>query len=249
MADLFKKKDAPEMTAAVESNADAEAPVPEKKQKKEKKQKVQYLEHKDMNFLERYETVVEGKQGDVDLNAIMKPAIMVVAAVAVIFVILQVISLTMSAKTKSLENYVNDETNISAYNDAQALKQESEDVNTQKANLESLVAAISSYPDVNRAFFQAISTAATNNGVTVNNYGYSGNNGYLSISCTSQTTSGISNFVRGVVDTGLFADVQYNQFSGAKDGGYTFTVNCYCASDAGIVETTAATEASTEAAA
>lgn len=222
MADLLNKNATPEAM-------DADAPAPEKKAKKAKKAKVQYLEKNQMNFREKYEVVVEGKKKDVDLSAIIKPIIIVVAVVAVVFVLCEVVLLSMNARTKSLEKYINDEGNIASYNAAVALKQEGEAVKAQKANTESLIKAIDSYPNVDKAFFTAISTAATNNGVTVNNYGYSGVNGYLSVSCNSTTTSGISNFVRAMVDTGLFATVEYNQFnSGGTEGGYAFSVTCYC---------------------
>ncbi len=220
MADMINKNATPE--------AEGMAPAPVKKEKKEKKPKLQYLEKNQMNFLEKYEIVVEGKKSNVDITKIVKPLIILLIVVAIIFALTTGIKIVMNQKVKSLDKYINDPANVSSYNEAVALKQEGETVKAQKSNLEALIKAVDSYPNVNKAFFEAISKAATDNGITIGQYGYAGANGVLSVSCTSTTTAGISGFVRAMEATGLFADVEYNAFNGQAEGGFSFTVTCVC---------------------
>lgn len=223
MADLFKKK----------NNAEAvEAPAEEKVEKKEKKQKnkLQYLEHNTMNFLERYETVVEGKAADKGLEAYKKPAMIVAAIVIVIAVIAQVLNITSGMRVKSLEKYINDENNKATYNQSLEVKAAAERATLQKTNLETNLAAIASYPDVDKALFDAIANAATANGVTLGTYGYAANSGYLAITgCSAQSPASITAFIRAAEATGLFASTEYQGFSGGGEGGYSYNVSFYLA--------------------
>ncbi len=237
MADLFKKKDAAaEQTAPVAADANAEAPAPkaDKKAKSNKKQQ-KALEPNQMNFLEQYSLVVEGKKKNLDLAKILKPLIAVAVVVLAIFVLLEVVLIGFKARNKSLEKYINDPQNTASYNEAKATKDETDQVNTQKANIESCIAAIDSYPNVGKDFFTAIANTATNNGVTISNYGYSNMTGIISMSCSSKAispaTTGISQFVRDLEKLGLFDNVTYTGFSGSGEGGYSFQISCVCLGD------------------
>lgn len=225
MADLFKKK-----------NLDAEAveaPVEEKAEKKEKKQKnkLQYLEHNTMNFLERYETVVEGKAADKGLEAYKKPIMILMIALVVIGVIAQGLNIYSGMRIKSLEKYINDENNKASYNQSLETKAAADAATLQKTNLEANLAAIASYPDVDKKLFDAIANAATANGVTLGTYGYSGSTGYIAISgCTAPSPASITEFIRAAETTGLFVDFEYQGFSGAGEGGgYSYNVSFYLA--------------------
>ena len=236
MADLFKKKDAAaEQTTPVAADANAEAPAPkaEKKAKSNKKQQ-KALEPNKMNFLEQYSLVVEGKKKNLDLAKILKPLIAVAVVVLAIFVLLEVVLIGFKARNKSLEKYINDEQNVATYNEALDTKATIDSVTLQKANTEAVIKAIDSYPNVGKAFFQTIAANATANDTSVSNYSYSNDNGYLSLSCTSRSTAGISKFVRAMEQNGLFDDVQYTGFSGAADNGYSFALSCYCVGDANV---------------
>lgn len=222
MADLFKKK-----------NLDAEAveaPAEEKAEKKEKKQKnkLQYLEHNTMNFLERYETVVEGKTADKGLEAYKKPIMILMIVLVVIGVIAQGLNIYSGMRIKSLEKYINDENNKASYNQALEVKTAVEQAKLQKTNMEAMIAAIASYPDVDKTFFSSVNGAATANSVTIGNYGYAGGTGYFTVACTAATPQNISDFIRALDATGLFASIEYGGFSGGAEGGYSFSVSCYC---------------------
>ncbi|GEM_PF-3238621 len=222
MADLFKKKEAP-ADGAVEN-----APAEEKKEKKQKASKKQYLEHNKMNFLERYETIVEGKQNDVDFDALKKPIIIILGVLLVLLIITQALSIFTSARVKSLEKYINDPNNVASYAQATELKTKIDQTEIQKVNMESLIAAIATYPDVDQAFFQAISKAANDNSVSINGYGFTSVTGNLTLNCNAPTPQDVSDFVRSLMATGRFVSIDYTGFTGAQESGYSFSISAVC---------------------
>ncbi|NLL63185.1 MAG: hypothetical protein GX241_02935 [Ruminococcaceae bacterium] len=236
MADLLNNN-APEnmdANAAAEDNAITVEKL--KKMRKDRK-KLHYLEKNKMNFYEKYVLIVEGKKSQLDLAKIVKPTVTAAVLAIIALVILLVVLGVIKGQSASYNKYINDEKNIATYNQAVDTKAKGEYVNTQKANMESLINAIAAYPNVDKAFFTTISAAGTKNDVVVNSFGYAGETGFLSISCKARTTAGISQFVRDMVATGLFADVSYNAFTGDSEGGYNFQITCYCNSaDGTIVE-------------
>lgn len=220
MADLLNKN-TPE-TGAPEADKKLD------KAKKEKPAKKTYLEPNNMNFLERYEVVVEGKKADLDLSAYRTPILVAGIALLVILVIAQGLNILTKTQIKSLNKYINDPTNVSAFNEATGVKAKVNDAVTQKSNLEAMIEAVKTYPDVDKAFFDAIFAAGTANTVTTGNYGYMSNTGTITIACHSQAIPNISEFVRSLEATGLFTSVEYVGFSGAADTGYSFNVSCLC---------------------
>lgn len=255
MADLFKKKDAAaEQTAPVAADANAEAPAPkaEKKAKSNKKQQ-KALESNKMNFLEQYSLVVEGKKKNLDLAKVLKPLIAVAVVVLAVFILIEVILLGFKARNKSLEKYINNEQNVATYNEALATKEKADSARAQKANMEAVINAIDSYPNVDAKFFEAIGNTATKNGVTVVSYGYANDTGFLTAQCTSNAiapnTTGISQFVRDLEGLGLFDSVTYTGFSGSTEGGYSFSISAVCKGDANapVVEAPIPAEETTEA--
>ncbi|MBR6003906.1 MAG: hypothetical protein IK068_04200 [Lachnospiraceae bacterium] len=221
-----KKNDTPMMI-----NENVAAPAPEVKAKKDKKSKVKYLEPNQMNFLDQYKTVVEGKKKDLDLAKILKPLIAILLVVLAAFVLLEVVLIGFKAKNKSLDKYINDANNIASYNEAIAVKEETDVVNAQKANMESLLAAIDSYPNVGKDFFAKVAATATKDDISVTSYNYSNDTGYLVVFCTANDTAKISQFVRDMEANGLFKAVEYTGFQSNGENGYSFNVNCVCLGD------------------
>lgn len=224
----FKKKDANPMM--IDGNTSAPAPAAPA-DKKAKNSKAKFLEPNEMNFYEQYKVVVEGKKKDVDLSKILRPLIALLLVVLAAFIILEVVLIGFKARNKSLDKYINDANNVAAYNEALAVKEETETIKTKITNMVSLINAIDSYPNVGKDFFSAIASAATKNGVSVTTYGYVNDNGFLTLSCTSTTTAGISQFVRDLKALNLFDKVMYNGFQGDQ-GSYGFTVSAVCLGDA-----------------
>ena len=234
-----KKNDTPMMI-----NENVAAPAPEVKAKKEKKSKVKYLEPNQMNFLNQYKIVVEGKKKDLDLAKILKPLILILVLVLAAFVLLEVVLIGFKAKNKSLDKYINDANNIASYNEAIAVKEETDKVNTQKANMEALLTAIDTYPNVGKDFFAKVASAATKNNVTITNYSYANENGWLNLSCHANATKDISQFVRDLEKLGLFNSVNYTGFqsNGDTTGSYGYSVDCTCLGDPNYTQTDAGTE-------
>lgn len=236
----FKKKDAAPMM--LDNAQVAEAPAAPKA-KKEKASKVKYLEPNQMNFAEQYKIVVEGRKKDLDLAKILKPLIAILLVVLAVFVILEVILIGFKAKNKSLDKYINDPNNIASYNEAIAVKEETENVNAQKANMEALLTAIDTYPNVGKDFFAKVASAATKNNVTITNYSYANENGWLNLSCNANATKDISQFVRDLEKLGLFNTVNYVGFqSNGENGTYGYSVDCTCLGDPNYTQTDAGTE-------
>ncbi|MBQ0135961.1 MAG: hypothetical protein KBS43_04430 [Oscillospiraceae bacterium] len=248
MADLFKKN-TPAEEAPVVADANAETPAPEAKGKKEKKAKVKYLEPNQMNFLEQYHIVVEGKKKNLDLQKVLKPLIAVAIVVLAIFVLLEVVLLGMKAKNKSLEKYINDEQNVASYSEAVATKEKIDLAKTQKTNMEAAMNAIASYPNVDATFFNSVANTASKNGVAISNYNYVGDNGYLSLTCSAKAVSpadtGVSQFVRDLVALNIFDNVDYRSFNGSTEGGYSFDVGCTFKPDASAPVVNASAEEET----
>jgi hypothetical protein len=212
-------------------NADAKAVDAKgkaKTEKKPKKEKPVFLDHRDMNFYERYEVVVEGKQVNVDPLKLFKPAIIVLLIVLVIVLIMKIISFGVTLRCKSLNNYINDSANKSAYNTAVTIQKQTASINKKETDLKACVAAIKTYPSVNSQFFATIQAAAANAGASITNVTYDNTTGLISLSCTATTVAGPAAFVNALNDSGLFSVTDYTGYSGTQAGGYTFTVAAYC---------------------
>lgn len=233
MADLFNKNKIDSTDPSVSASSDQNLPGDSNmdtnsKKTNKKKNKQLFLEHNSMNFLDRYQTVVEGKAADKGLDAYKKPILALLLALVILALIAQALNIFSSLRLKSINDFINDPDNISSYNLSVLTKDNASSAAIQKNNLLAMIDAIDTYPNVDTGLFGAISTAASSNSIAVGNYGYSGEKGYLSISCTAVTPQNITDFIRALDATGLFASIQYGGFSGGVEGGYSFTVSAYC---------------------
>lgn len=218
---LKKKAGAP---GAIEQNAAETAPA---KEKKEKKSKLKYLEPNQMNFYEQYKLVVEGKKKDVDIQKIIAPLAAVLVVILLVYAGTFGYLFTIKSKNKALSNYINDANNIATYNLALETKAQIGVVGTNKSNLETILEAIDSYPNLGAKFFVVLDATAKQNNITIGSYSYSNQGGSLSVSCTSKTTQDISNFVRAMEKNGLLSLVTYTGFSGSSES-YSFSLTCRC---------------------
>lgn len=230
MPDLFNKKKLDSNSIEENSSVDANAlnDSSEKKEKKAKKNKMLYLEHNTMNFLERYEAVVEGKSSADALTAYKKPLIILAVVIVILALVAQGLNIYSSLRVNSLDKYIKDPANVEAYDNAIQVKAKVDQATLQKNNMEAMITAIATYPDIDQNFFNAVNTAATANSIVISNYGYAGETGYFTVSCTSSTPQNITAFIRALDATGLFANIEYSGFSGGAEGGYGFSVSCYC---------------------
>lgn len=196
------------------------------KVKKVKKQKAKYLDQKDMNFLERYQTVVEGKQAKIDPKFFVFPAAGVLGVLAVMFIIINIITAITVSGNKKIQAYVNDANNIASYNEAVELSKDIAEKRLSKTALEQTIEIVKKYPQINQDFITKL-YAALPQGVTVENITFDSAQGYLSLSCNSDAVAIIPTFINNLEGTGEFACVGYTGYSGGS-GGYSFTVDCIC---------------------
>lgn len=237
MADLFNKNKIDSTDSSVSASSDQNLPGDSNmdtnsKKINKKKNKQLFLEHNSMNFLDRYQTVVEGKAADKGLDAYKKPILALLIVLVLLALIAQALNIFSSLRLKSINDYINDPDNISSYNLSILTKDNVSQATIQKNNLLANLDAMASYPDLDKSLFDAIANAANTNGVVLGTYGYSGSTGYLAISgCTAQTPDAITNFIRAAEATGLFTDFDYQGFSGGGEaGGYTYNISFYLAS-------------------
>ncbi len=197
-----------------------------KKSIKSKGDKNKFLQPKDMNFFERYEIVVEGKQEKINPMFFIVPTATVLGILIVAFAIINVMSAVVNNSNKKLQAYVDDTNNIASYNQAVQLSNEISKRNSSKVAIEEILKAMGKYPSINEAFISSI-YGSLPEGITIQNINYDSAQGYFSMSCVSTNVNAIPDFINNLEATNRFAVVGYTGYNGGS-GGYTFTVNCIC---------------------
>ncbi len=193
---------------------------------KSKDNKKKYLDQKDMNFLERYETVVEGKEEKINPMFYVVPAATVVGIFLVIFVIVNVMTAVLNNSNKKIQAYVDDSANISSYNEAVKLSSEISKRNSSKTAIEKMIKTKEKYPSINEAFVSSVYSSLTE-GVTIQTITYNSSQSFFSLSCVATDVNAIPGFINNLETTSKFELVGYTGYNGGS-GGYSFTVNCIC---------------------
>lgn len=193
---------------------------------KAKEIKKKYLEPKDMNFFERYETVVVGKEAKINPMFFIAPAAGVVALLVVVFAIVNVMSAVTVRGNKKVQEYINDSKNVASYNQAVQLSSEISKRNSSKAAIDEVLEAMKKYPSIDETFVNAL-YGALPEGAIIETITYNSAQGYFSMACSSTDVKAIPLFVNNLEATGEFALVSYTGYSGGS-GGYSFTVDCIC---------------------
>lgn len=193
---------------------------------KSKDTKKKYLDQKDMNFLERYETVVEGKEEKINPMFYVVPAAAVVGIFLVIFVIVNVMTAVLNNSNKKIQAYVDDSANISSYNEAVKLSSEISKRNSSKTAIENMIKTKEKYPSINEAFVSSVYSSLTE-GVTIQTITYNSSQSFFSLSCVATDVNAIPGFINNLETTSKFEIVGYTGYNGGS-GGYSFTVNCIC---------------------
>lgn len=188
--------------------------------------KAKYLEQKDMNFLERYETVVEGKQAKINPMYFIAPAAGVVGLIVAVVVLINVMTLFKTNSNKKINEFINDPANVASYNQAVELSKTIANINASKSAIEDVLTVMDNYPALDQKLVASIFGNATG-GVAVEVINYDGTNGYLSITCSSTAVEAIPLYVKALDNTGEFSLVSYSGYTGGTSG-YSFTVSCIC---------------------
>lgn len=219
----LKKKNTNETPA----NNAVQAPA-EKKAKAPKKEKEVFLAQKDMNFLERYQIVVEGKEKATDPVKLFMPVLIALGIIVVIFLIVKGVDIGINISNKNLNSYITDTSNVTNYKQAVALSKEIKSVNTKEGELVSMMSAVKTYPSINTEFFSTMAATATANGITVGSMSYDNTTGLISYTATTTSVTAIPSYVAALRDTGLFSAVEYTGYTGSTEGGYSFNIAAYC---------------------
>ncbi|MEG0979200.1 MAG: hypothetical protein RR911_03260 [Oscillospiraceae bacterium] len=193
---------------------------------KNKTTKVKYLAQKDMNFYERYETVVEGKQAKVNPMFFIAPAAGVLGALVAIVVIINVMTVITVRGNKNIQEFVDDSNNVATYNQAIKLSDDIANKKSSKSALDQTLELMKKYPQINQEFFGSIYGAMPQS-VTIESAIFESAQGYFSMSCKTTDIKAIPSFINNLEATGKFAYTSYKGYNGGQ-GGYAFTVDCIC---------------------
>ncbi|NCC86273.1 MAG: hypothetical protein EOM05_00170 [Clostridia bacterium] len=196
------------------------------KNHKEKEPKKKYLESKDMNFFERYETVVEGKEQKINPMFFIVPAAGVLGVLILSFLFLNVMSVIKARSNKKVQEYINDSNNVASYNQSIQLSSEIAKRISSKDAIDEILETMKNYPSIDETFINALYSALPE-GVTIEMITYNSSQGYFSMACSSTDVNAIPLFVNNLDSTGEFAFVSYTGYNGGT-GGYAFTVDCIC---------------------
>lgn len=193
---------------------------------KSKDSKNKYLDQKDMNFLERYETIVEGKEEKINPMFYVFPAAAVVGIILVALVFINVMTAVLNNSNKKIQAYVDDSANISSYNEAVKLSTEISTRNSSKSAIENMIKIMEKYPSINEAFISSVYSSLPE-GVTIQTVNYNSSQAFFTISCVASDVNAIPTFINNLETTDKFEIVGYTGYNGGS-GGYSFTVNCIC---------------------
>lgn len=203
-----------------------------KKNKSKKSKKDKILNSKDVNFLYRYEVVVDKKQPKVNPKVYLIPGVSVVSILIVIIIIMQIMLAINNKKNDSIKEYLNDPENISQYEVAQNLKEDISNKKGEISGIKNVLDTIDMYPNLDKSLVDVMFGTAGKQNVVINNINYSSQQGLLSIDCTTKDFNNVSKFVAALKKTDYFNIVTYVGYNGTSDtpegGSYTFTVMCIC---------------------
>ena len=196
------------------------------KNPKEKQPKKKYLEPKDINFFERYETVVEGKEQKINPMFFIVPAAVVLGVLILTFLFYNIMSVVKDRSNKKVQEYINDSNNAASYNQSIQLSSEIAKRISSKVAIDEVLEAMKNYPSIDETFINALYSALPE-GVAIETITYNSSQGYFSMACSSTDVNAIPLFVNNLDSTGEFAFVSYTGYNGGT-GGYSFTVDCIC---------------------
>lgn len=191
-----------------------------------KETKKKYLESKEMNFFERYETVVEGKEQKINPMFFIVPAAVVLGVLILTFLFYNIMSVVKDRSNKKVQEYINDSNNAASYNQSIQLSSEIAKRISSKVAIDEVLEAMKNYPSIDETFINALYSALPE-GVAIETITYNSSQGYFSMACSSTDVNAIPLFVNNLDSTGEFAFVSYTGYNGGT-GGYSFTVDCIC---------------------
>lgn len=214
----FKKNDSQDATADNKTEV-----------KKVELTKKKFLKPKDINFYERYQTIVEGKQKQTDPKLIILPLAGVLVIIFAIWLIFFISTKVTENNNEKIQTYLTE--NNSSYLESKDLYENTIKTNQKITNLKVIQDELASYPQMNAANIGLIINAANSSGTTITAINYINTTGVMTISGitgkgNANLVKNASAFVKALKNTNLFRDVSYTGYSGDADNGYTFSAAC-----------------------
>ena len=223
--DLFSKKNN-ETNESVEKK---DKKLDKSTRKDKKSNKAKYLTPKDMNFFERYQTIVEGKQEKIDPKFFIYPAAGVLGVLLVIVLGINLLTLFKENSNKKIQEYISDANNVATYNEALDLSESISKLNASKTALDQAIAIMDKYPSIDKNLKDVLIKNLSGE-IKINGVNYESAQGSIMISCVSSSVNAIPVYVQALIDSGEFHHVSYTGYS-LSSGGYSFTVACLCKSN------------------
>ncbi|MDR1797175.1 MAG: hypothetical protein LBR44_06965 [Clostridiales Family XIII bacterium] len=109
---------------------------------------------------------------------------------------------------------------------------DAENMRAQAEAMKTITSAVESYPDLSSDQLRRVFEVASGR-ATLENISYDRSTGELSFGARTSTASGVSLFVAQLRQTGMFAEVTYDGYSGGGDAGYSANVRCVLSAPGG----------------
>ncbi|MFA6948155.1 MAG: hypothetical protein WCQ72_04175 [Eubacteriales bacterium] len=188
-----------------------------------------------LNFIDRYDScgkVSDGKAKKYILTTLP------LAALAVIFTVSGVMMFRQRAQLDSrlieLREYIADENNIAARDEALAYIDENAALSVGNASDEAMLNAILSYPLPSSEVTDAIVRIGGETSISVVINSYFAPTGEISFTAKSESAEYINDFIEKLRESVLFAAVNYSGYTYSEsDKNYTVNVTCALAENAG----------------
>lgn len=170
-----------------------------------------FQKKKDINFLETYKRSQKPKAAFSIKNKTAIPPLIIVGIMIMGFIAFTIINYNVDRAYKKADKYINDQTNVSLYSEAQKLDTELQAINSQLTVLNDNRKAMESHPTINSdKIYQAVNLG---NNIVVSNTTYDWTNGGLSITATAPNEFAAAEYISELNATGLFSKIEYEGYS------------------------------------
>lgn len=198
------------------------------KNRKASPKKSKGLKSKEMNFLEKYEIIVEQKPPRINPKLYIISSVSVIIIILAATIILNVFLSIEKNNNKVIKEYIDNENNIARYSESVKLTEEIDKRQKAKNEIDNVLNSIDGYPQLNEQFVDMLFGTAGQKKVKVNSINYGSEHGSIIISCECKSVDDVPVFVKALRDTEIFEAVTYKGYSGCDKSQYSFTVTCVC---------------------
>ena len=180
------------------------------------------IKQKDINLISAMYQVKKAPSKLAGKGLLILVIVLILALIGAALAFLLIQQSRLTAEKAELEYYINDPQTQAQQEEAIRAQQEATDMESQSYDLENVLLNISSLPYLNSKDIKTIYGYAENR-VTIENMNFSRDTGVLSFTATGDTPTVIPIFIAQLRMSTLFADVQYQGYSGGAQtsGGFS----------------------------